>query len=72
MVSVKVCWKQNGRPAEGIKVALGFTWTTTGNEYTNSSGEVHFDVDPGQGKVYAGGNEVYSGDLQGMIVVYVS
>lgn len=74
MVSVKVCWKQNGKPAEGRKVAVSFDGLTggiTGNEFTNSSGEVHFDVDPGQGKVYVDGNTAFTGWVQGMIVVYL-
>lgn len=74
MISVKVCWQQTGKPAENFKVQLGFDGFCGGvssAEYTNGSGEVHFDNDPGQGKVYVDGKTSYTGRLEGRIVVYV-
>lgn len=75
MISVKVCWQQTGKAAENRKVALGFDGFFGGvssTEYTNSSGEAHFDNDPGSGKVYVDGSTVFSGRLEGRVVVYVS
>ena len=75
MISVKVCWRHNGKPAENRKVVLSFDGMFGGqskHEYTNSSGEAHFDNNPGPGKVYVDGKTVYTGRLEGMMVVYIS
>lgn len=71
MVSVRAFWKCNGKPAKDAKVGLSFNWTVSRDEYTNTAGEAHFDVSPGQGKVYANGDVVYEGYLEGLVTVYV-
>jgi hypothetical protein len=75
MISVKVCWRQTGKPAESRKVMLGFDGLFSGGvsktEYTDRNGEAHFDNDPGQGKVYVDGSTQFSGRLEGRIVVYI-
>lgn len=71
MISVRAFWKHDGKPAKNVKVGLVFNWTHTSDQYTNSSGEVHFDASPSQGKVYANGDVVYEGYLEGMVTVYV-
>lgn len=74
MISVKVCWQHNGKPAENRKVVLSFDGFFSGMskyEYTNHNGEAHFDNDPGPGKVYVDGKTAYSGRLEGRIVAYV-
>lgn len=74
MVSVKVFWKESGKPAKGKRVAISFDgWTrgVTGSEITDSNGEAHFDVDPGSGKVYVSGDTVFTGRIEGRVIVYV-
>lgn len=74
MVSVKVISKSSSKPVQGASVSIGFSGLTRGissTEYTNSNGEAHFNVDPGDGTVYVRGNTVKKGYLSGMVVVYV-
>ena len=74
MVTVKVCYKSTGKAAKGKRVSLGFSGLTrglSGPEYTNSSGEAHFNADSGSGEVYVDGKTVYKGRLAGRVVVYV-
>jgi len=73
MVTVKVCYQSDGKPAKGKRVSLGFSWLRgmTNSEHTNSSGEAHFDTDPGTGKVYVDGKTVYEGRVAGRVVVYI-
>ncbi len=74
MVSVKVVSKSSGKPVQGASVSIGFLGLTRGissTEYTDSNGEAHFNVDPGEGTVYVRGNDVKKGYLSGLVVVYV-
>jgi uncharacterized protein YfaS (alpha-2-macroglobulin family) len=74
MVSVKVVSKNSGKPVEGKKVSLGFDGFSrgvTGSEYTDSSGEAHFDADPGDGQVFVDGTTKHKGRLSGRVVVYI-
>jgi len=73
MVSVKVSYRSTGKPAKSKRAALGFSGFRgmSSAKYTDSNGEAHFNVNPGQGKVYVGGKNVYEGYLSGMVVVYI-
>jgi hypothetical protein len=73
MVTVKVCYASDGKPAKGRRVSLGFSGLrgVSGPEFTNSSGEAHFDADSGSGDVYVDGKSVYKGRLAGRVVVYI-
>jgi hypothetical protein len=75
MVTVKVCSQGSGKPLSGKRISLGFDGFFTGgvthSEYTDSNGEVHFNSDPGDGKVYVDGQPKYKGRIAGRIVVYV-
>ncbi len=74
MVTVKVVWKRSGEPARNQKVAVGFDgWDrgVTRGEYTDRSGEAHFDVKPGRGCVFVSGDSKYEGYVEGRIVVYI-
>ncbi|MBV6506936.1 MAG: hypothetical protein ILNGONEN_02524 [Syntrophorhabdaceae bacterium] len=74
MVTVKVIWQDTGKPAKDQRVSIGFDgWTrgVTGDEYTDSNGETHFDVDPGSGKIYVSGSPAYSGHISGRVVIYI-
>lgn len=75
MVTVKLVSKSSGNPIKGKKVGLGMEHTIgtgiTSGEWTNSDGEAHFDVKPGQGKVYVDGSKKHHGHLSGRVVVYV-
>ncbi len=74
MVTVKVLWRDTGKPAKGSRVAIGFDGFTrgvTGTEYTDSDGDAHFDAEPGTGEVYVDGNTKYRGHIAGRVVVYI-
>ena len=74
MVTVKIVDEDSGRPAKGVRVALGFDGFFRGvtrDEWTDSNGEAHFDAEPGRGRVFVNGRTAYQGHLAGRIVVYV-
>lgn len=75
MITVKVIWQSNGKPAEGKKVALGFNALFSGGvthgEYTDRNGEAHFNSQNGDGNVYVDGSTRHKGYLSGRIVVYI-
>jgi len=75
MVTVKVVWKNSGKPAKDQKVALAidtfFSGGVTGGMWTDSNGEAHFDVKPNPGKVFVNGHTQYQGHLSGRLVVYI-
>lgn len=74
MVTVKVVWQSSGKSAEGKKVSVGFDGIGRGvsnSEFTNRDGEAHFDVKPGDGKVFVDGSTKHRGHLSGRIVVYI-
>ena len=79
MVSVKVISKGSGKPLKGARAVIGFSGLILGSwgggmsstEYTDSNGEAHFNVSPGDGTVYVNGKAVKKGYLSGMVVVYV-
>jgi hypothetical protein len=75
VVSVKVCFKDSGKPAKGKNVAIGvdsfFSGGVTNGEWTDADGEVHFDIDPCQGKIFVDGQTVYKGSISGQKLVYV-
>lgn len=75
MVSVRVFFKQSGKPAKGISVSVSFDGIFSGGItkkiFTDSSGDAHFDSDPGYGTIYADGKNVYKGKIEGRTIVYV-
>jgi hypothetical protein len=74
MVTIKVIWESTGKPAKGERVAIGFSGLfggVTSNEYTDSNGEAHFDVSPGDGEVYVNGSTKYKGRISGRVMVYI-
>ena len=71
MITVKVIRGNSGKGAEGKKVALGIHNAVTRGEWTDSSGQAHFNVKPAYGKVFVGGLNVYEGHLEGLIVVKI-
>ncbi len=74
MITVKVIYQSSGKPAEGKKVALGFSSLlrgVTSGEYTDRNGEAYFEADNGDGEVYVGGSKKHKGYLSGRIVVYI-
>jgi uncharacterized protein YfaS (alpha-2-macroglobulin family) len=74
MVSVRVYSKSTGKAVKGAKVSLGkdgfFTGGVTQSQYTDSSGEAHFNTDSGSGRVFVDGKTLYEGRLSGMVTVY--
>jgi uncharacterized GH25 family protein len=74
MVSVKVVYRSTGKPVSGAKVSIGFNGIMRGfskTQYTDNSGETHFDNDPGTGTIYINGNSVFEGRVEGMKVIYI-
>jgi len=73
MVTIKVCYSQDGKPVKGKKVFVSFDGLLRGwlEEYTDSSGDAHFEAEPGSGKVMVDGRTVYEGKLSGRVVVYI-
>lgn len=74
MVSVKVVSQSSGKAVQGQRVAVGFDGVFRGmssTEYTDSTGEAHFDCDPGNGSVYVNGYTKHKGHISGKVVVYI-
>jgi hypothetical protein len=75
MITVKVIHRSWGKPVKGKKVALGISGLLLGGvthgEWTDSDGEVYFDVKPNHGKVFVDGSKKYEGHLSGRAVVYI-
>lgn len=75
MVTIRLIHGNSGKPIKGKKVALGISGLLSGGvtkgEWTDSNGEVHFDVRPNYGKVYVDGSTRYEGHLSGRVIVYV-
>jgi hypothetical protein len=75
MVTVRIISRSSGKPIKGKKVALGMSGLLSGGvthgEWTDSSGDVHFNVKPGHGKVFVSGSKEYEGHMSGRVVVYI-
>lgn len=74
MVSVKVCWRQTGKPAKGRRIVVSFDGLTRGiteTKYSDDNGDAHFDAAPGSGKVYVDGSTAFTGRVEGRVVVYI-
>lgn len=75
MVTIKLISKSSGNPVKRKKVSLGMKHLIgtgmTSSKWTDSNGEAHFDVKPGQDKVYIDGSNKYEGNLSGRIPVYI-
>lgn len=75
MVSIKVVWRDSGKPAKDQKVAIGINSFLSGGvtkgQYTNSDGEAHFDIDPCEGQVFINGSTKHEGTIKGRVVIYI-
>lgn len=75
MVTIKLVYKESGKPAKGVKVAIGVDsfWSggVTKSEYTDSDGEAHFEIDPCNGKVFVKGDTKHKGRIAGRVVIYI-
>lgn len=75
MVTVKVIYKDDGEPAKDQKVAVGIDgfWSggTSSDEWTDAEGEAHFDITPGEGKVWVGRDIAFKGNIAGRVIVYI-
>lgn len=75
MISVKVINKSTGKPVQGKRVSVMFDGVLraggTGDQYTDSQGDVHFSNEPGNGKVYVDGRVVEQGRISGRVIVYI-
>ena len=74
MFTIKVVSSNTGKPVIGKRVSVGLEGLTRGmtkEEFTDSSGEVHFNNDPGRGKVFVDHKTVFDGKIGGRVVVYI-
>lgn len=75
MVTVKVVHQNSGKPAEGKRVVLYVSRFmasgVTDNEYTDSNGEAHFDIESTDGEIYVDGLTKHKGRLAGRMVIYI-
>ena len=73
MFTIRVISKSTGNPYKGKRVRVGFEGLRgmTSEELTDSNGEVHFDSDPGRGKVYIDHKSVFEGKIEGRVVIYI-
>jgi hypothetical protein len=74
MYTVKVIYKDNGKPAKDKRVCVGydgFGRGVTKEQWTDSDGEAHFDYDNGKGDIFVNGKTVYKGKIEGRMVVYI-
>jgi hypothetical protein len=74
MITVKVVNQSTGKPVSDKRVSLffdGLFRSGSGDQYTDSQGEAHFDNDPGKGTVYLDGKNVKEGRLEGRVVIYI-
>lgn len=75
MVTVKVVYKDDGKPAKDKKVAVSidglFTGGFSSDEWTDAEGEAHFDITPGEGKVWVGREVAFKGNIAGRVYVYI-
>jgi len=74
MFTIKVISESTGKPLNHKRVRIGFEGFTrgmSGDVYSDSNGEAHFDYKPDRGTVYVDGKSVHVGKLEGRIVVYI-
>jgi hypothetical protein len=75
MVTVKVIYRDSGKPAQGKRVSLSIdrfmASGVTDSEWTDTEGLAHFDVESTNGEVYVDGATKHKGRLAGRIVVYI-
>lgn len=74
MFTIKFIRAASGKPIEGIKVGIIFKGLFRGvakDQWTNGDGEATFPEKNGTGIVYANGNPVYEGELQGKKMIYL-
>lgn len=73
MFTVQVITAKSGKPATRKRVAVAFDGVLRGvtkDQYTDSNGEVHFNHEPGRGKIFVDGRVEHQGQLSGRIVLY--
>ena len=71
-VTVRV-FTSSGKPASGKRVSVSFDGFSRGmaSGSTDSNGRCTFDNDPGNGKVYVDGKEVFKGRLSGEVPIHL-
>jgi hypothetical protein len=70
MITIKVIYSSDGKPAKDKRVSAS-TSSYSQDQYTNSQGDVDFDLTPGDGKVWVDGSVVHQGYLEGRVSVYI-
>jgi hypothetical protein len=72
MITVRVYYESSDEPAIGKIVSLGVDGLfRTDSQVTDIDGEVLFNVEPCEGRVFVNGSIAYKGYLKERIVVYV-
>ena len=73
MVTIQVISRSTGKPIKNQRVGIVFDGIVRGHtsdEYTDTNGEVHFDVNPGSGRVYVAGSKDFEGHISGRTLIY--
>jgi hypothetical protein len=72
MITIQLISKSSGNPLQSTRVAISIGNDGVKDEYTDDSGNAHFDYPPQQrSEVYVDGRTVYTGRLEGRTVIYV-
>jgi len=73
MFTIKVVSSTTGKAVNSKRVRVSFDGLRgmSHEQFTDSNGEVHFNNDPGRGKVYVDHKSVFEGKIEGRIVLYI-
>ena len=74
MVTVQVISRSSGKPLKNQRVSIVFDGAFRGHtndDYSDLNGEVHFDANPGSGKVYVNGSRALEGYISGRMITYI-
>lgn len=73
MFTIKVVSQSTGKPAQHKRVRVSFSGLRgmTDNQFTDNSGEAHFNSDPGEGEVYVDGKSKFKGKISGRVLIYL-
>ena len=75
MITIKVIDEDTMRPVEDAEVGIiideFFRMGSPSNEYTDANGEADMDTEPGRGRVFVDGSEVYNGYISSFQRVYI-
>ena len=72
MASVKVIYRESGRPASQVRVGLGIWDGVYPAQYTDANGDAHFaTASPGEAEIYVDGKVAFKGRVSGSNIVHI-